>query len=762
MSQKNVTSTLLEQIGFTEEEQKVYFTILGIGTASLGEIYLQTEIPFEELQPIVAELTGRGYLKKIKGKINRYIAVEPFLKGFLFVEKDFQNDIIGIENSLINAFEQSNDTFARKMDEFLKSIPPIFNKVTEELRNANEELKMELTDSIYRHSERVEGLSDDLAVLLRNGFDQVQMDFENELNQLVNDISIILREEQENASSKAEKFEDLTNKTIEGLLAPLDQAIKEFQETIPPEVKDILDDNKKAVSSLKKDLRKITKEKMKELRDALKENEKTFNDMLKEAIDAYKDVITSYEEQTHSLFESEKENLDEALKKLKDAVGQNIDALAKEANSLQEDIKEMAGYGIFKKPSEEFVQEILGKTEKIVKRAEVIQKAYSDAVKVYQTGIINGLEKLIEQSDTQLKEQLKQGSEAIKKLDKKISSSWSKTAKAFSKDLNKTIAESLKESHSKITNTSKLALNIVDQHLGQLRKDQATTLIPLRETVLNDVETLLENLFYDSTKRLRLYNESNQKMMQSIQSIIDNSYHTFTSNVKQALGKSKVIASEMISEYTGKLDDYLTNVDRDKSDTIEALNEAGEEFLNSLKDTSSHASNEISNRLAALVYKVNETRTYLEEITDAVDEITPLPRPHSLIVYGNTNVQTAIRDMLLRTRSTCTVVLPTVDEEVTELLSKKITKRVRIRILADLDPFDDEALVASLKEKGNISLWQYQMRDFYAVTRDGAEVLLAPVTREGELTAFVTEQDALVRAIQQIINASFMARSKEL
>ena len=192
------------------------------------------------------------------------------------------------------------------------------------------------------------------------------------------------------------------------------------------------------------------------------------------------------------------------------------------------------------------------------------------------------------------------------------------------------------------------------------------------------------------------------------------------------------------------------------------IGDAGEKFLTTLKDSFTNSSNEISSRLAGIIYKVNETKTYLQEITESVDQIIPVPKPHSIIIYGNTNSMTAIYDMLLRTISTCTIVLPTIDQNLVDLLTKQISKRVRIRVLADIDPFRDEALIAALKEQGNITIWQYTMRDFYAVTRDGAEVLLAPTTRDGELTSFVTEQDALVRAIQQIINASFMARSKEI
>jgi sugar-specific transcriptional regulator TrmB len=259
-----------------------------------------------------------------------------------------------------------------------------------------------------------------------------------------------------------------------------------------------------------------------------------------------------------------------------------------------------------------------------------------------------------------------------------------------------------------------------------------------------------------------MHNESNNKALETIRYLSDDMKFAFKTQVQEELSKPKLIASEMISEYTSTLDNYLTTLNRDQSASLDLISKAGETFLLTIKDSFSTSSNEISSRLAGIIYKVNETKTYLQEITDSVDQIIPVPRPHSVIVYGNQNSMVSIYDMLLRTKSTCTVVVPTIDQYLVDLLVKQVSKRVRIRILADIDPFRDEALIATLKEQGNITIWQYTMRDFYAVTRDGAEVLLAPVAREGELTSFVTEQDALVRAIQQIINASFMARSKEI
>ncbi|RLI71435.1 hypothetical protein DRO91_05630, partial [Candidatus Heimdallarchaeota archaeon] len=391
-----------------------------------------------------------------------------------------------------------------------------------------------------------------------------------------------------------------------------------------------------------------------------------------------------------------------------------------------------------------------------------IKTRYSEALNVYKKNIVEGITTLMKNSDATLSEQLKEGKTKIKNLKVKLTTKWSEISSKFEKDLNAATKDILKDASAKIATSSQQAFDISLKNLETLKGNISEILLPLRDVVFNDLEDTLENLFLDSSKRLRLHNESNSKALETIRYLTDDMKFAFKTQVQEELSKPKMIASEMISQYTNSLDSYLTTLNRDQFNTLEKISKVIDSFLSNLKDALTETSSQISNRLAGIIYKVNETKTYLQEITNAVDQIIPVPRPHSLIIYGNQNSMAAIYDMLMRTKSTCTVVMPTIDQTFVDFLVKQISKTVRIRVLADIDPFRDESLISIMKEQGNITIWQYTMRDFYAVTRDGAEVLLAPVTREGELTSFLTEQDALVRAVQQIINASFMARSKEI
>ncbi|MHA1630876.1 MAG: helix-turn-helix domain-containing protein [Candidatus Heimdallarchaeota archaeon] len=762
MSKKIVQSSLLSQIGFSENEQQVYLTILGIGNASLGEIALQTQLPLEEIQQIIQELTNRGYLKKIEGKINRYIAVEPFLKGFLFIEKEFQNDIINIENSLISSIDSNYSNLVKQMDEFRVAVEPIYNRIVEELRTSNEQLKMDLTNAIYRHSDKIANLAEDFDLLLTEGFSKAFLSISNELSNLSNEISIILREESDRATERLQKFEQLTNQTIQEMLAPIDNSIEHYKTTAANDLKTILTENKAEISALQKNVKSLTKYSIKEFATALKEFEKEFNAIITKATNDYAEVLTNYRTKMKEIFKLETGKIDGIVDNLIAEVGKNIDQLSIEASNLKENIDEISKVGRLKRPDPALVEEAKRRASKINELSQAIKTRYSEALNVYKKNIVEGITTLMKNSDATLSEQLKEGKTKIKNLKVKLTTKWSEISSKFEKDLNAATKDILKDASAKIATSSQQAFDVSLKNLETLKGNISEILLPFRDVVFNDLEDTLENLFLDSSKRLRLHNESNSKALETIRYLTDDMKFAFKTQVQEELSKPKMIASEMISQYTNSLDSYLTTLNRDQFNTLEKISKVIDSFLSNLKDALTETSSQISNRLAGIIYKVNETKTYLQEITNAVDQIIPVPRPHSLIIYGNQNSMAAIYDMLMRTKSTCTVVMPTIDQTFVDFLVKQISKTVRIRVLADIDPFRDESLISIMKEQGNITIWQYTMRDFYAVTRDGAEVLLAPVTREGELTSFLTEQDALVRAVQQIINASFMARSKEI
>ncbi|NHJ87862.1 MAG: TrmB family transcriptional regulator [Asgard group archaeon] len=82
MSKKLVDDDYLRARGLSDKEILVYSTVLGLGSATVGEINLAIKMELPEIYMQIRQLQEIGYLKQIPGKIPHYIAMEPFLKDY--------------------------------------------------------------------------------------------------------------------------------------------------------------------------------------------------------------------------------------------------------------------------------------------------------------------------------------------------------------------------------------------------------------------------------------------------------------------------------------------------------------------------------------------------------------------------------------------------------------------------------------------------------------------------------------------------------
>ncbi|MCK5047657.1 MAG: hypothetical protein KAS22_13810, partial [Candidatus Heimdallarchaeota archaeon] len=357
---------------------------------------------------------------------------------------------------------------------------------------------------------------------------------------------------------------------------------------------------------LQKNVKAITKFSITELQKALKEFEAVLSTITKDTTQIYTSVISNYKKASRELFDQEKGKLEAATANMIDQVGKNIDKLAAESTSLKENIDEIAKAGLLKRPDPKIVQEAKEQADRIDSLSQKIKSSYDGVMKVYQKEIIDGMNQLIKNNDSMLTKQLKEGTTQLKTIKSNLNTKWTAIARKFEQDINSAVKDVLKETSPKIISTAKEAVTNALKHVEGLKEGISHILAPLRDVVFTDLEDTLENHFLNSSKRLRMHNESNNKALETIRYLSDDMKFAFKTQVQEELSKPKLIASEMISEYTSTLDNYLTTLNRDQSASLDLISKAGETFLLTIKDSFSTSSNEISSRLAGIIYKVNE------------------------------------------------------------------------------------------------------------------------------------------------------------
>ena len=121
MSKKAVSSDYLRARDLSEKEIRVYSTVLGLGTATIGEINLAIKMELPEIYVQIKQLEEIGYIKQIPGKVPRYIAMEPFLKNYAQVTSQVKLGLIKIRDSFqtqASEFETKVKTIVPGLSDF--------------------------------------------------------------------------------------------------------------------------------------------------------------------------------------------------------------------------------------------------------------------------------------------------------------------------------------------------------------------------------------------------------------------------------------------------------------------------------------------------------------------------------------------------------------------------------------------------------------------------------------------------------------------
>lgn len=121
MSMKEVSSDYLRARGLSESEILVYSTVLGLGNATIGEINLAIKMELPEIYIQIKQLEEISYIKKLPGKVPRYIAMEPFLKDYSQLSSEVKLGLLSIKDnfhSQANEFNTKIQTVVPQLADF--------------------------------------------------------------------------------------------------------------------------------------------------------------------------------------------------------------------------------------------------------------------------------------------------------------------------------------------------------------------------------------------------------------------------------------------------------------------------------------------------------------------------------------------------------------------------------------------------------------------------------------------------------------------
>lgn len=112
--------TIFDILGLNENQSLVYFSLLSVGTLTIGQISQLTGLNYFQVQDALEVLIGSEYVDWTPGKISRYFAQEPFLKTYLLSYDPLT--LLSIRDKTKNTLSAITETFHVKIQTLLSKL----------------------------------------------------------------------------------------------------------------------------------------------------------------------------------------------------------------------------------------------------------------------------------------------------------------------------------------------------------------------------------------------------------------------------------------------------------------------------------------------------------------------------------------------------------------------------------------------------------------------------------------------------------------
>ncbi len=288
--------------------------------------------------------------------------------------------------------------------------------------------------------------------------------------------------------------------------------------------------------------------------------------------------------------------------------------------------------------------------------------------------------------------------------------------------------------------------------------------------------------------------------IERVNNTVENNYATVTARVDEGFTTIKQEINEIDSDYLKQIQDLTTatadevneitfnhaaGFQADATDMEKTLlelatqhqadyeinaNTLNEKYAAKCDETQTIITNRLNaaNNDMAQTFRESEDRTaeraqLLRAVWQELTNVLPIQGMLTWPVVTREAIIEYVSDMLVRTKSTVSLVVPSFDDlPYDAVMQTPATRRV---ILATKILATQREKVQQMLDKGNIQIRQRPEGDIFACARDGEEILIAPIyegIRPNEYVAIVSQQDGFAKQFHELIGPMWMTRAQKI
>lgn len=749
MSLKEFTKEVFTRYGLTEDDIKVYLMYLRTPRATISEVYLsfeEGEIEYATVEQITNMLVEKNFLKKITGIIDRYIPLEPYFELFTNESELFRNEIAKIKDNVLA--DQSN-----RFDK----LEAIQNKSIGEVENAvSTQVNDFFADSDSKNTSKKERI--DKAT---GRFTETSKTLEGTLHGIHNNLNSELKKISEsfvnnNESETKNAKNDLT-KLIADLLGDFSNRMNNLEKELKKDLDGHVDRHKTIASELKPKMEQILEKYLERMDKAIADLKKRISNLLSEHTNHIKSATSKVESDIHLKMDDRHLKLREEINKYRDRALTLLENLLNTSNLFSNFSEEMSKQGLF------FTG---GKRRKYVERWERISNEVASSSKPFKDDFINDCNEHIKITQTTVEEFKSDVSDVMAKETTSLATETTDLDKRAQDEISAELETLATDMSGEIDNTLQSGI-----------KDCNDTTIKLKDSLENSLKQ--HNKQYDEA--INKHKENSLKHYDDFDKEIKTKNTSWTSDVDAKFANGKKESSE-------KIDGEIKLWNEESADMNKMLADMLEDHKNKYKTNAESLQNNLSTTTRDTIQNIKDaiadfTLQFMNSIDDgtelaetnenklkdihtassSIPEISNVTTWHTI---GNNALIAAIKDAIYRTKSSIIIVTPVVVPEILQVLSEFAYQRKAARFMLtshwDMSAYGD--IVKKMMQLGNIQFRNLTSTgEYFAVTRDAEEVILAPYTsNEKEMISIVSNHEAYAKLYSQFIGPIFQANSRPI
>nr|MDO8134231.1 hypothetical protein [Candidatus Njordarchaeum guaymaensis] len=372
-------------------------------------------------------------------------------------------------------------------------------------------------------------------------------------------------------------------------------------------------------------------------------------------------------------------------------------------------------------------------------------------------------------------------------IENKLTGDLEASAKEFTqkiesecKENDDTSARVVDETAKAVTNLKEQFNSIVDREkieVKQICEDASSELKETTSENSRELRSIVSSLTGSFSTILDEASEGYKKECESIKAtiitVLSEHLKSYTEAVTMITGEVNSTFSrhfddcnEMTGSFGRKLDELLTahqtGYEESSNKMLRGLANCIDRGEAAINQNANRMLKEFTDNTTRIAKESNSVETFMRTAWAEITDTQQINADKTWHYVTRRAILNHLKDMVKRTKSTVTIVVPNLDEVPLKEI-KEISKAIRINIVAGVDEILHKKLLKELLAQGNVRIWNLAEKDYISCTRDAEEVLIAPVAkRDLDCVATASVEENYVKLYHKFIGPMWMASSREI